>query len=260
MNKNRVWFTFGCMVTMAVLAILYGCPNPKYIRDAHNYDPPEKAYSLNYWVCESAEEYFWGDCNWGQGLYLKVDGIWRTVGFSFCVGSDLDYGYGLNAVMEDRARYGPLAVSELGSQRHMHCKMNHTLMTFGNEFPIGKHDQTHGGGYGRVIGFTMIGDDGSNLSVVGSDDNTTETRGHEGHHGYWEGDWHGENWTEENPMDIVGVQPSGLRHVPRQKWVSPDLPPTDAYARGWHINRGQPKPLTFDELQEVMDESAREAE
>lgn len=237
-----------CNWPLILLLLFFAGCGPQFLRNAHNYKPQDKPYLVRYWACESSEEYFWGDCNWSYGLYLPINGTQRLVGISFCPGSALDYGYALNAVFEDRDRYGPLEQNQLGSQPNMHCKVQTTFMTFGDAPPIDQHVRTFGGGYARVKGATYIGKDVS-LSVIGKDDNTTELRGHEALHGVWEGDWHGANWTEENFINTLGLQPAGLEQMPRQHWINPDPPPMEDYNSSWSINRKAPKGIPYQALQ-----------
>lgn len=234
--------------------LFVGC-GPQFLRNAHNYKPEPKPRIVKYWACESSEDYFWGDCNWSFGYYLYFGSKWRLVGVSWCMGSELDAGYALNAVYEDRDRYGPLTQEQLGSQPHMHCRMMSSFTAPSDQAPIGNHVDIipgQGQSYQRVKGATFVDKDAEmSLSYVDPQDWDTETRGHEELVKYWEGRWYPVNWTEEMYIDTLGLQPNDLQHIPRQKWIPPDPPPD--YNDDWHINRGQPKGIPYEELMRELE-------
>ena len=226
-----------------------GC-GPSFLRNAHNYKAPDKPRISNYWACESAEEYFWGDCNWSFGYYLPIDGVQRLVGVSWCMGSELDAGYAEAAINEDRDRYGPLRVSELGAQPHMHCKMMTSFIAVSDQAPLGEHKRDpKTGAYGVVKGITYVSEGKTSISLINPDDNDLETRGHELMHQYWEGEWEQKEWSFEYPINSVGLQPS-LPVPPTivHRRIPADSPPTHRYVSDIHINRGDPKGIPYREL------------
>jgi hypothetical protein len=231
------------LITLLSVVFLAGC-GPQFLRNAHNYEPEPKPRIVSYWACESAEEYFWGDCNWSFGYYLPIDGEQRLVGVSWCMGSELDAGFALNAVYEDRDKFGPLETSQLGSQPHMHCKMLTSFMATSTQEPLGRHEAE-----GRVKGVTYVSEGETSLSLVHPDDNTIETRGHEMMHQYWKGEWEQKSWAFEYPINSVGLQPS-LPVPPTivHRRIPADPPPIRDYNDDWHINRGQPKGVPYDVL------------
>jgi hypothetical protein len=239
------------LLIFAALILLVGC-GPEFLRNAHNYDPGDKTRMMSYWSCESPEVYAWGDCNWSTGWYKEIDGVQRLVAVRWCLGSALDAGYAYNAVCEDRDRYGPLKVSDLGPQPHMHCRLVGALVTVGDAAPINQRKRV-GKSYRRVKAATYLHGESNppeygsmSMVVIGKGDNDTETRGHEVAHAHWQGDWHGQSWREANPINTVGVQPPSFQDVPKHRWIPPDPPPD--YNDHWAINRGDEPGVLLEEL------------
>lgn len=230
---------------------LAGCGlKPQFLRDAHNYKPEAKPRIVKYWACESQEEYFWGDCNWSFGYYLPIDGEQRLVGVSWCMGSEVDAGFALNAVYEDRDRFGPLEQAQLGSQPDMHCKMLTSFTGPSARPPLGTQVyDAQVGRHGLAKGITYVTDDGASVSLINPDDWDNETRGHEMMHQYWKGEWEQKEWSFEYPINSVGLQPS--LPVPRtvvQRRIPADPPRYQDYNDAWYINQGQPKGISYQEL------------
>jgi hypothetical protein len=224
------------------VVMLAGCLNPKFLRDAHNYDPSDDPPQVvHYWGCEypTSRINFWGDGPWSQGIYLTIEGKLRLVGFYSQI-EPLSWGYGQNAIFEDRKKYGPLTRDDLGGQPWMQCRVSSVLMGTGTESPIGEHTV-----WGRVKGAAYI-NPGLTRIVIDPDDYTTEVRGHEGLHEHWQGEWEQKTWDFRHPMNDVGLQPSP---IPPPTIVQRRIPPDDPPDYNERRNlRGQPVGVSYEEL------------